>query len=188
MTLLVIGILLFAGVHLIPSLAAGVKLGALKKMGEGGYKGLFSLLLLGALALMVAGWRSADPETIYSPSAMLHRFAIFVLVLAFWLMTASAIRSRIRAVVRHPQLTGIALWGIGHLLLNGDTRAVVLFGGLTVWSVVEIFAISRRDGVWIKGSSPAGWGAELAVLFLTALAVGIAVYIHPWLSGVPVWW
>ena len=61
MSMLVLGILLFAGVHFIPSLAPGLKSGAVEKMGENGYKGVFSLLLLSALALMIFGWRGADP-------------------------------------------------------------------------------------------------------------------------------
>jgi len=187
MTMLVFGVLLFAGVHLIPSLAAGVRSSARAKMGEGGYKGFFSLLLLGSFALMIAGWRTSDPLTIYPPPAFLHKFAICLVVLAFWLMTASATRSRICSIVRHPQLTGVALWGLGHLLLNGDTRALVLFGGLTVWSITEIIAISRREGVWIRESAP-GWGREVTTLLLTALSLGVVIYIHPWLSGMPVWW
>jgi uncharacterized membrane protein len=128
-----------------------------------------------------------EPVTLYHPPGHLHRFAIFLLLVAFWLMTASALRSRIRSVVRHPQLTGVALWGISHLLLNGDSRAAVLFGGLTAWAVVEIIAISRREGVWIKGGHP-GWGAELATLLVTALSVGMILYIHPWLTGTTVRW
>ncbi len=67
MTLMILGILLFAGVHLIPSLAPGVKAAWLGKFGEGGYKGSFSLLLLLGLGLIIAGWRSTLPEFLYMP-------------------------------------------------------------------------------------------------------------------------
>lgn len=187
MLMLVTGVLLFAGVHFVPSLTPNIKAHALDKIGEGGYKGLFSLLLLGSVALIISGWRTAPAVTLYAPPAGAHQFAIVLLVIAFWLMSASALRSRIRSVVRHPQLTGVALWGVGHLLLNGDSRSLALFGGLAIWATLEMIAISRREGVWIKGSPPA-WGAEIAALLVTALSVGIVVYIHPWLSGVPVWW
>jgi len=185
--LLVLGVLLFASVHLVPSLAPGVKAVARERIGEGGYKGLFSLLLLGSFALMITGWRNTDPVPIYQVPAVVHKLAILLVVAAFWLMAASATRSRIRSIIRHPQLTWVALWGIAHLLLNGDSRALVLFGGLTAWSLLEMPAISRREGVWIKGEPP-GWGAELTTLLIAALTVGIVIYIHPWLSGVPVWW
>lgn len=187
MSMLVLGILLFAGVHFIPSLAPGVKSGVVEKMGENGYKGVFSLLLLGALALIILGWRSAEPVYLYTPPVALHRAAICLMVIAFWIMTASNSKSRIRQFIRHPQLTGVALWGASHLLLNGDSRSLVLFGGLALWSVIEIVSISKRDGVWIREESP-GWGAEIVTLLVTAVSVSVLVYLHPWLSGVPVRW
>lgn len=185
MTLLVLGVVLFAGVHFIPSLAPSLKDKWLAGMGEGGYKGIFSLLLMGSFALMIFGWRSAQADFVYAPPANLRIFALALLALAFVLMAVSSRKSRLRLIVRHPQLTGVALWGISHLLLNGDNRSVVLFGGLTVWAVVEIFAINRREGVWIKEEAPP-WGSELVSLLIAAVTIGVIVYIHPWLSGVPV--
>lgn len=187
MTMLVLGLLLFAGVHFVPSLAPGIKRGVMERLGEGGYKGIFSLLLLGALALIILGWRSAQPVHVYTPPAALHAAALCLMVVAFWIMTASNSKSRIRQVIRHPQLTGVALWGVSHLLLNGDSRSLVLFGGLIAWSVIEIVSISRREGVWIKDAVP-GWGSEGVTLLITAVSVGVLIYLHPWLSGVPVRW
>lgn len=187
MTMLVLGILLFAAVHFVPSLAPGVKTDAVKRLGEGGYKGIFSLLLFAAFALMIIGWRSSDPVSVYATPAVLHKFAIVLLMVAFWLLAVSARHSRLRLLVRHPQLTGVALWGISHLLLNGDSRALVLFGGMAVWSLIEIVAISKREGVWIKDNAPS-WGAEIVTVIIAAITVGVVVAIHPWLSGVPVSW
>jgi uncharacterized membrane protein len=185
MVLLVLGILLFAGVHFVPSLAPGLKASWLARLGEGGYKGTFSLLLLASFALMITGWRSAQPEFLYTPSAALRHPAMLLLVLAFLLMAVSSRNSRLKLVIRHPQLTGVTLWGIAHLLLNGDNRSLVLFGGMAVWAVVEMVAINRRDGAWVKGTAPS-WGAELITLVITLVVVAVVVKIHPWLSGMPV--
>ena len=186
MSLLVLGVLLFAGVHFIPSLAPGVKAGWLERMGEGGYKGIFSLLLLGSFALMIGGWRSAHPEFLYRPPAALYEFALALLAAAFLLMVVSNRPSRLRRIIRHPQLSGVALWGIAHLLLNGDNRSVVLFGGMAAWALLEIFAINRREGTWSKDASPS-WGTESVNVLAAAITVAVFVYIHPWLSGVSVW-
>jgi uncharacterized membrane protein len=185
MVLLVLGILLFAGVHFVPSLAPGLKASWLARLGEGGYKGTFSLLLLASFALMITGWRSAQPEFLYTPSAALRHPAMLLLVLAFLLMAVSSRNSRLKLVIRHPQLTGVTLWGIAHLLLNGDNRSLVLFGGMAVWAVVEMVAINRRDGAWVKGTAPS-WGTELITLVITLVVVAVVVKIHPWLSGMPV--
>ena len=114
MTMLVLGMLLFAVVHFIPSLAPGIKQGALEKMGEGGYKGIFSLLLFASFGLMIMGWRSTEPTLVYVAPAVLHKVAIGVLMLAFLVLAATYRDSRLRLLIRHPQLTGVALWGVGH--------------------------------------------------------------------------
>jgi len=187
MTLLVSGIFLFAFVHFIPSLAPSIKAAGLRRLGEGGYKGIFSLLLLASFALIIIGWRRAEPTPLYPPPLGLHKVALGLLALAFLLLAVSTRSSRLRLLIRHPQLTGVALWGSSHLLLNGDNRSVVLFGGMTLWALIEIVAISRREGVWIKGETPA-WGAELVTVIIAGITVAVVVYIHPWLSGVPVSW
>ncbi len=187
MTMLISGILLFAIVHFIPSFAPSLKAGAIKRIGEGGYKGIFSLLLLASFAMMIIGWRGAQPTSLYLPPGELHKVAIGLLAVAFLLMAVSQRNSRLRLLIRHPQLTGVALWGISHLLLNGDNRSVALFGGMTLWALIEIVAISRRQGVWIKSDAPS-WGAEGITVLIAAITVGVIVYIHPWLSCVPVSW
>ena len=186
MVLLTLGVLLFAGVHFIPSLAPALKTRGLNRLGENGYKGVFSLLLLIAFALMIVGWRSVEPRLWYQPPPGLHNIALGLLVVAFWLLVVSARNSRWRLLVRHPQLTGVALWGFSHLLLNGDNRSTVLFGGMLLWSVAEIAAINRREGVWIKAAPP-GWGAEAVTALIAVVTVAVVVYLHPWLSGMPVW-
>ncbi|MEJ2531849.1 MAG: NnrU family protein [Halioglobus sp.] len=185
MLLLIIGLLLFTGVHLIPALAPGLRGTWHGRMGEAGYKGTFSLLLLLGIGLIVAGWRSTQPALVYLPPPAIHPVAIGLLVVAFLLLVVSTRKSRLRQWIRHPQLTGVLLWGSAHLLLNGDTRSLLLFGWLTLWALVEIIAINRREGVWIKEAVP-GWGTELVTLLITAVVVGVVVFVHPWIAGVPV--
>lgn len=187
MITLVLGVLLFCGVHFIPSLAPGLKRAWRDRLGENGYKGVFSLLLLAAFALMIAGWRGASPVPLYDPPGALKAFALGMLVLAFVLLVVSGRPSRIKRILRHPQLTGVALWGIAHLLLNGDHRSLVLFGGLTLWALGEMLAINRRDGVWIRSPAP-GWGSEFLTLLIAAALIALVIYVHPWIAGVPVHW
>ncbi|NND67445.1 MAG: NnrU protein [Halioglobus sp.] len=186
MALLVLGVLLFAGVHFIPSLGPGIKAAWVGKLGENGFKGVFSLLLLASFALMIFGWRGTTPSPLYAPPLALHTPALVLVALGFLVMGAANRKSRIRRFVRHPQLTGVAMWGVAHLLMNGEDRSVILFGGLTLWAIGEIFAINRREGVWIK-EEPPGWGAEFVTVLIAVAVVGVLVAIHPWISGVQVW-
>ena len=121
MALLVVGVLLFASVHFIPSLAPSIKANVRTKIGEDAYKGIFSLLLLSAFVFIIMGWRSAVPESIYLPFPALHKVALGLLACAFLVMAANKRQSRLRLLIRHPMLTGMVLWGVSHLLLNGDS-------------------------------------------------------------------
>jgi len=185
MTMLVLGVLIFAGAHLIPSLAPAVRGAWVGKLGENGYKGCFSLLLLIGMGLIVAGWRSTLPALIYMPVSGIQPLAIALLYAAFVLMAVSARPSRIKRVLRHPQLTGVLLWGIAHLILNGDNRSLVLFSGLALWALVEIIAINRREGAWVKPEAPP-WSAELVTLLIAVVVISVIVFAHPWIAGVPV--
>ena len=185
MILLVIGVLLFAGVHLTKSLAPSFRADMQQRLGENGYKGIFSLLILGSMALIVFGWRSTVPQYLYTTSVAMQAPALFLLVVAFWLMVVSSRPSRVNRLLRHPQLTGVGLWGVAHLLLNGDNRALVLFGGMAIWALLEMFAINRRDGAWTKAQPPA-LSADVVNLVITAVVVAVIIYAHPWLSGVSV--
>lgn len=185
MTLLAIGVLLFAGLHLIKSLAPSFRSDLQQRIGENGYKGIFSLLVLGSMALIVLGWRGATAQFVYLPSPALHVPALALLLLAFLLMVVSSRPSRLRRFIRHPQLSGVAVWGVAHLILNGDSRALLLFGAMTVWAVLEMIAINRRDGAWVKDPAPP-LSAELVNLVITGVVVALIVYIHPWLAGVAI--
>lgn len=185
MALLALGMLLYAALHLIKSLAPSLRARLYDRLGEGGYKGLFSLLVLASFALIIVGWRSAVPQFVYLPPAGLHSVAMALLLLAFLLMVVSGRPSRLRQIVRHPQLTGVALWGIAHLMLNGNNRDLLLFGGMAVWAVVEIIAINRREGVWVKAEVPP-LSTDLVNVVVAVAMVALVVYIHPWLAGVPV--
>ncbi len=185
MTLLILGVLLFAGVHLVPALAPGLRAAWLGKMGEGGYKGTFSLLLVASFALMTFGWKTAEATVLYSPSLALRQPGIALLILAFILLVAGSRNSRLRQWVRHPQLTGVLLWAVAHLLMNGDSRSLVLFSGMAIWSCVEIIAISKREGVWIKGDVPS-IGADVLTVVIALVAVIAVMFAHPYISGVAV--
>jgi uncharacterized membrane protein len=79
-------------------------------------------------------------------------------------------------------LTGVAIWGFGHLLANGESRSIVLFGGLAAWAIIEIFLLNRRDGAWVKPEPvPVKKDVILAVAGVVVYAV-VAVS-HKWLFG-----
>lgn len=182
MILLILGVLLWSGVHGLPIFARGLRAGIVERTGEDPYKGLFSLGIVLSIVLMVLGWRSLSPSFLYTPPAspLVTNVLVF---LAFVLFVASAVPTNLKRVLRHPQLTGLALWAVSHLLANGDSRSLVLFGGLGLWAVVAMLGINRRDGAWQKPEAQP-LSAELKVLIGAIVFFAVLFFAHPYIAGV----
>jgi len=130
MMLLSFGLGLWCVLHLLQFLAGPLRQQLLDKLGENGYKGIFSVLMLSSIALMVFGWRSINPVSIYvSPGWGSIATSILTLA-AFILFSASGFQNNIKRVIRHPQLIGVMAFSLGHLLSNGENRSLLLFGVL----------------------------------------------------------
>lgn len=184
MVLLLAGILLFTGTHLFLSLAPQRVADLKQGIGEGGVKGLFSILSIAGLALLVFGWRSSDANWLYTLPPIIQSFALLLIVLALYLFVVSNRPSAVKRIVRHPQLSGVLLWATAHLLLNGDSRSLLLFGGMAFWALLEILLINRRDGSWEKPPAP-GLGTELLTVLAALAFIAFVAWAHPWLAGVP---
>jgi uncharacterized membrane protein len=182
--MLIVGLCLWAGAHLLPSVAPGQRQGLIDRLGFNGYRGVFSLSVLSALALIVFGWRATLPSSVYLPPAELRPLALALMALAFLCMGASQRPTRIGRIIRHPQLTGLLLWSTAHLLANGDNRSLVLFGSMGAWAMLEMILISRREGEWKKPDAPA-WGKEILGIVITLVVMALVMWAHPWLAGVP---
>lgn len=185
MSLLIAGLALWAAVHFVPSVGINLKQGLISRWGAKSYTVGFALLIVTSLLLIVFGWRSVVPSHIYSLPASTKPIALLLMVVAFLLFGAAKQSTRIKRVVRHPQLSSVIVWSCAHLLLNGDTRSVVLFGGMGVWAILEIFMINKRDGEWIKEPSPP-WIQELKGATISIVILVVVVAIHPYIAGVPV--
>ena len=80
-------------------------------------------------------------------------------------------------------LTGVAVWGVAHLLANGDSRSVIQFGGLSIWAVVAIVTISRGDGAWEK-PDPVPVSKDVVLVVIGGVLTAVVAYFHEYLSGV----
>lgn len=183
MALMALGLIIWTGIHLFPSLAPTQRQRVIERIGEAPYKGLFALLILVGLILIVVGWRSSVPSMVYVPPIGLRHPAMLLVVIAFILFAASHLPTRIKRYIRHPQLAGVALWALAHLMANGDSRSVLLFTVLGIWALVSMVTLNRRDGVWIKPGPPAVWREAIPVV-AGVLVAAIVVKLHPYLSGV----
>lgn len=188
MTRLALGVLLWSLVHFIPSVAAEFKKTVVTRYGEYPYKGVFILLMVVSLYLVISGWGSLTPvepdvlEAVYVvPEWGGHAAALLVLI-GFILFLAPYPPNNFKRMLRHPQLIGFACWGAGHLLAVGTVRAIVLFGGLTAWALIEMLLINRRDGEWVKPAR-APLRNDVTMVLFSVLAYMAFLYTHHLLFG-----
>jgi uncharacterized membrane protein len=179
---LVLGVLLWSFTHFIPTLFADTRARLVARIGENPYKGLFTLLMVLAIYLIISGWKASIPESLYLPPVWGRHLTALLMIVAFVLFFAPYPPNNIRRMLRHPQLTGVAIWGIGHLLANGETRSVILFGGFTLWAVLEMLLINRRDGAW-TAPAPAPRRNDILLVIGGLVAYGAVAASHQWLFG-----
>jgi len=184
MMILVLGLVLWMTVHLFPSVAPAQRQQLIDRLGENAYKGVFSLLIILSIVLMVLGWRTTLPAYVYLPAAPLALPAMLLVVLGLVLVVAANFPSRIKKLIRHPQLSGVLLWALAHLMLNGDSRSVMLFSALGAWCVISMLTTNKREGAWIK-PEPSGWGTEILIVVIAVLVSALLMHFHSYLSGVP---
>jgi uncharacterized membrane protein len=184
MTLLALGLLIWIGVHLFPSVAPGSRDRLMQRLGNA-YMGIFALLILTGLVLIVLGWRSAIPTYFYFPPMGLRHAAMLVVVIGFVLVVAASFPTRIKRYIRHPQLTGVLLWALAHLSVNGDSRSILLFGAIAAWCLVSMWTINRRDGEWVTPEITGGWWRDALIPVIGIVLAVLAVKFHRYLAGIP---
>jgi uncharacterized membrane protein len=169
---LVVGVLLWSGAHLFKRLAPRARRG----MGDAA-KGMVAGASLLAIVLMVVGYRIADPEPLWVAPAWAWHLNNLAMVVAVILFAASTSPNRLKARMRHPMLTAAAIWAAAHLLVNGDTPSLVLFGGLGLWAVAAIVLINRAEPRW-KAPRPTSQGdVRAAVTAVVMFAVFVGVHM-----------
>lgn len=186
MSVLVLGLLVFLGTHLVP-VVTPLRDALRTRLGINGYRGLYSLFAAVGLALAIVGYgqaRAAGAAVLWEPPKALIHLNLLLMLPVFPLFFAAHLPGRIRSSVGHPMLTAVILWAFGHLLANGTLPDVVLFGGFLAWGLVD------RVSLLIRGVGPSSVGARFNRNDLIAVVLGLAVYglfvarLHLWLIGV----
>lgn len=213
--------LAFVGGHFALSSTA-LRPAMVERFGESGYQKLFALLMLLSLAWMIVSYAHA-PMTILWPQTASARHLPLVVMPFSLILAVGGLRSDnptmvggscrnlerdrlgIFAVTRHPFLWGAVLWAVSHLAPNGDTKSLIMMGGILVLSLGGTFAIdakTRRNQPedWqclkeITSNLPfaaiiagragfnirsVGWVAPMGGL----IAYALLLWLHSWLFGV----
>lgn len=188
MTALIVGLVIFLGVHSVRIVAEPWRTTMRARLGENGWKGLYSVLSLAGFVLLVWGYGQArlDPVPLWTPMLWARHLASLLVLASFVLLAAAYVpRNGIKARLQHPMVLAVKLWALAHLLANHTLADVLLFGSFLVWAVLSFRAARQRDraaGTVYPAGTLAMTGVTV-VVGLVAWAV-FAFWAHAALFGV----
>ena len=177
---LIAGLALWSGAHWFRRLFPAAR----ARLGDDRAKGLVSLAVIAGLGLMVVGVRGAEFTYLYTPLPYAGWVTVALMLASLWFLSVPYLPGRTAPLVRHNMLTGLLLWALGHLLVNGDLVSVVLFGWMAVHAMVSMALITWRSGPWQR---PAPGPARNDILNAINVAVSfwLVVLVHRWLGYDP---
>lgn len=187
MTILILGLILFLGMHSAHIIAPDIRARVIARGGGRGawmwpYTGIAGV----GFVLIILGYALArqDAPFLYGPPPALRHLALVVMLPVFPLFLAAYLKGRIGQSVSHPMLVATMLWAVAHLMANGTLADLLLFGGFLVWAFVDRQALLRREG----GPSVArnSWGRNDTIALVGGLALYLAFIggLHALLFGV----
>ena len=188
MGILILGLAVMLGAHVFVTFR-DARARLIARLGQNGYRALFSIVSIAGLALIVWGfaqYRAHELIQVWSPPTFMRHVTVGLMLFAVIFFTAAFIPSHIKAKLKHPMLAGVKTWALAHLLSNGDLGSILLFGAFLAWGVYARIAAKRRGDLGAV-AAPAGYINDIIVVL-----IGIVIYLalgyafHPMVIGVPV--
>ena len=187
MGILLGGLVIFFAVHSISMINEPWRNNVAASLGEWPWKGLYALLSLVGLVLIVLGYAAARPgaAAVYVPLPWLRHLAMVLLLPVFPLLLATYFPGRIRQRVGHPMLLATLLWAAAHLLANGSSADLLLFGAFLVWAWLDLRSMGRRTQRSLPTAPPRKINDVFSVLAGLVIYALFVVWLHGVLIGVP---
>lgn len=188
MLLLILGLLIFLGVHSLRIVADDWRSRQLARLGAKRWKALYAVISIVGFVLICWGFGLARQHHVrlyVPPLALIHLNALFTLIAFVLFFAARVPRNHFKAWLGHPQVLAVMVWAFGHLLATGMLHDVVLFGAFLLWAIV-LYPVSRRRDRRTGTTYPTGTlkGDVLTVLIGLAVWIAFVFWLHLWLIGV----
>jgi uncharacterized membrane protein len=188
MTILVLGLIIFLGLHSTRIVSEGGREKAIARLGEGAWKGIYSLLSAVGFVLIVWGFAEArwDAPLLWAPPVWMRHVTILLMLFSMILLAAYGFkRSHIAVAVHHPMVWSVAVFGAAHLLANGSAADLLLFGAFLIWALVDLFSSYARDGRNAVAYPSPEWGATIGAIVVGVVLWGVLIGgLHLWLFRV----
>ena len=187
-----------------------------RAMGEGPFRGLYSLIALITFGAMIYFYRRCgrEPPALWQSGDMAWIVGTVLMWLASILFVGSFIGNPALAgapapkggprgvlrITRHPMMWSFAIWAAVHLMILGTYKAAVFDGAIIIMALGGAFAQDRKKAR-LMGENWHDWTAETAFVPFTkglaypgtvALVGGtllflIATWVHPVPAGIWRW-
>jgi uncharacterized membrane protein len=189
MTALILGLVLFLGIHSARVVADGTRSAFIAQRGANAWKGLYTVLSLAGFALLVWGYGLARQQPVVlwaAPPVWTKHIAALLTLIAFVLVTAAYVPGNsIKAGLHHPMTLGVKVWAFAHLIANNTLADLLLFGGFLVWSIVLFASARRRDRAAGTIYPPGNASRTVQTVLVGAVLWAVfACWAHGWLIGV----
>lgn len=189
MSIFIVGLVLFIGIHSIYILAPGVREAAVARIGYNPWRGIYSLVALTGLILTIYGYGVArqDPVLLFEPPVWARHFAFVLMAVALPLLVASFFKvpTRIGRFVRHPMLMSVTLWSLGHALAIGTLAGVLLSAVFFIWTLAARFSLIARPMSSAPDAKPEPMNDWIAIGIGLAIWAALMFVLHDWLIGMP---
>lgn len=189
MVQLIIGLILFIGVHSIAIVSVATRDRWAEALGVNAWRGLYALISVAGLVLVVMGYAAArqSPVLVYAPPLWTRHLAFALMLPVFPLLLAAYLPGAIKARLKHPMLAAVKIWAVAHLIANGMLADLLLFGGLLAWAVATRISLKRRGQrpMMMPLPAPSTFNDVLAVVLGLGIYALVLFWLHGALIGVP---
>lgn len=185
MILLILGLIIWTGLHLLRCGAPDVRQSMTDRFGDAS-KGIVAVGILFSVGLMILGYRNAAFIPVWNPPAFMTHINNLLMFFALYVYFQTATKPGTAWVMgntRNPQLTGFKIWAAAHLLVNGDLAAIILFGGLLAWAILQVIMSKRQPSLVDRDTAKIT--SPVAHLGLVVVAYAVIAGAHTLLGRWP---
>ncbi len=188
MTVMVIGLILFLGMHSVRIYADSWRELQINKRGVIVWQAFYALISLLGFIFIIWGYVEARAETqmLWHPPIWTKYIAALFILLGFILIVAADFKgTKIKAKIGHPMILGVKFWAVGHLITNGSLVDVILFTSFLLWAILDFRAARQRDKVAGVNYEFLGYQRDIiAITIGLVVAIVFVLYLHGMLIGV----
>jgi len=182
---LLLGILLFFGIHSASIVAAPFR-DRMAAKSDSAWKAFYAIVSLIGIILVVRGYADLrqTPTVLYVPPVWLRHVAALLMLPVFALFIAPYFPGRIKSTLKHPQLIAVKTWAIAHLMVNGTLADALLFGAFLVWAVAARVSMKSRAARPLAGAAESRMNDGIVIVVGLLLYVAFVFWLHEVLVGI----